>query len=314
VGSHAISVDVLQHLTSGVVAAADTATKGQIAGDNSKLASLQRSILSRLIDNELLAAAAVIEGVTASEGEIDAEETQLAQQAGGATQLRQQAIQNGISPSELRAALRGLVLSRKLTQAVVANEAVSPDQLRALYQQNIDQFDQVHLADILVPSKQLADAVVARARANPSSFATLVQRYSQDTTTKASGGDLGSVGRSRLPAFAAATFTAKPGSFVEAQGPAGWYVFHIVAHPHQSLAQATPQLRASILQNLSQQRLTALLDQVGHTLHVTVNPRYGIWSLKDRVVNAPPDDLSKPVATPSPAPTIPTGAGPPAGG
>jgi parvulin-like peptidyl-prolyl isomerase len=314
VGAHAISVDTLQRLTDGVVSAADASTKSQIAGDNDKLAQLQRSILSRLIDNTLLADAARIEGITVTEGEIDGEQAQLAQQAGGADQLRQQAILNGISPNELRAALRGLVISSKLTEAVVADVVVSPAQLAAAYQQNIDQFDQVHLADILVPTKAIADTVLAKARANPASFGSLVQQYSQDTSTKASGGDLGSVGASRLPDFARGTFTAKPGSFVEAQGPAGWYVFRVIAHPHQTLVQATPQLRSSILQNLSQQRLAALLDQVGRKLHVTVNPRYGTWSLKDRAVNAAPNTLSKPIPTPSPAPTIPTGTGPPPSG
>jgi parvulin-like peptidyl-prolyl isomerase len=221
---------------------------------------------------------------------------------------------SGIAPSDLRTALRSLVLGNKIAEAVVADVTVAPDQLQAAYQQNIDQFDQVHAAHILLTTKAQADSILQRVRANPKSFAALASQYSQDSTTRTSGGDLGQVGRSRLdPAFAKAVFGAKPGSYLEVQSSLGWHVVHVIAHPHESLTAATPQLRATILQTVSQQRVTDLLTRIARGLHISINPRYGKWSLKDRAVNAPPDDLSKPPATPTPAPTLPTGAGPPSG-
>jgi parvulin-like peptidyl-prolyl isomerase len=172
----------------------------------------------------------------------------------------------------------------------------------------------VHVAHILLTTKAQADAILARVRANPNSFAALAGQYSQDPSTRSAGGDLGQVGRSRLdPAFAQAVFAAKPGSYLEVKSSVGWHVVHVIAHPIESITAATTELRASILQNLSQQRVATLLDSIATQLHITVNPRYGKWSTKDRAVNAPPDDLSKPRATPTPAPTLPTGTGPPSG-
>src|SRR4051794_31297358 len=127
VGKDAISVDTLQKLTNRVLAAADDQTRPQIAGDAAARAKLQRSILSRLIDNELLDTAAKQLRLSVSEGEIDQEQAQLEQQAGGKPQLLQQAALSGIAPSELRTALRGLVLGSKIGNAVVADVAVSPD-------------------------------------------------------------------------------------------------------------------------------------------------------------------------------------------
>src|SRR4051795_5406230 len=80
VGSEAISVDTLQLLTNRVLAATDAQTRPQVAGDASALARLQRNILTRLIDNRLLAEAARTLGVAATEGEIDQEQAQLTQQ------------------------------------------------------------------------------------------------------------------------------------------------------------------------------------------------------------------------------------------
>jgi parvulin-like peptidyl-prolyl isomerase len=315
VGSTAISIDTLQTLTNRVLAATDAQTRPQVAGDDAALAKLQRSILSRLIDNTLLARAASKLAVTATEAEIDQEEAQLAQQAGGEQQLEQQAVLSGIPPSDLRTALRSLVIGNKIADAVVADVSVSPEQLQAAYRQNIDQFDQVHAAHILVSSEAEADAILTQVRKDPESFANLAAKYSQDTSTRASGGDLGQVGASRLdPSFARAVFAAKVGSYIVVHSQFGWHVVHIIAHPDESLAAATPQLRSSILQGLSQQRVADLLDGIAHGLGITVSPRYGEWSLKDRAVNPPPDDLSKPVATPTPAPTLPTGAGQPPSG
>jgi foldase protein PrsA len=315
VGQTAISVDTLQSLTNRVLAATDAQTRPQVAGDDAALARLQRNILTRLIDNRLIAEAARTLGVAATEGEIDQEQAQLAQQAGGDQQLQQQAVLSGIAPSELRTALRGLVLGNKIAEAVVADVTVSNEQLQAAYQQNIDQFDQVHAAHILVTTKAQADEILARVQANPKSFSSLAAQFSQDTSTRTSGGDLGTVGRSRLdPSFATPVFAAKVGSYIEVHSSFGWHVVHVIAHPHTSLAAATPQLRSTILQNLAQQRVAALLTRIGKRFDVSVSPRYGQWSLKDRAVNPPADDLSKPVATPTPAPTLPTGTGQPPSG
>src|SRR2546423_6842416 len=115
----------------------------EVAGTSDLLPRLHRLVRPRLIDNDLIQAAAATYVITATDGEIDAEQAQLEQQAGGAPQLLQQAVLSGIPPSELREALRGLVLSNKLSEAVVANETVTQEQLQAAYQQNIDQFDTV---------------------------------------------------------------------------------------------------------------------------------------------------------------------------
>src|SRR5947208_377098 len=139
VGKHAISVDSLQRMTNRVLAATDTQTRPQVAGDAASLARLQRNILTRLLDDDLLNTAARTLDIQVSATEIEQEHAQLAQQAGGESQLQQQAVLSGIAPSELPAALRSLVLGNKIAEAVVANVTVSPAQLQAAYQQNIDQ-------------------------------------------------------------------------------------------------------------------------------------------------------------------------------
>jgi parvulin-like peptidyl-prolyl isomerase len=303
VGPDSIGINAVQDQVTQVLAAADDQTTSTLTG---KEAELQRQVLTRLIDGLILEAAARSAGVAVTDGEIDAQQAVLLQQAGGEDQLRQQALQSGIAPRDLRSVVRQLTLNSKLAAAVVSDVTVSQSQLVAEYRKNIAEFDQVHAAHILVPGKALADRLLAQVRANPDSFADLAKQNSIDTNSKENGGDLGSNGKAAFdPTFGNAVFAAKPGSLILVKTSFGYHVVHIISHDTKSLAQATPQLRAAVLKTESDKRLGDLLTRVMRNLHISVNPRYGYWDVTNRAV-APPRDvdrLAKPEPTPTPAAT-----------
>lgn len=301
VGGSSISTDSLVAMVDRALA--DPQAKAQFGSDR---AAFTRQELTRLISAKVVDAAAKKYHVTASSAEVDAQIQQYAQQAGGEQALDQQAAANGIPAKDLPSFVRTIVLEQKIGDALVADVTADPKALKAAYQQNIDQFDQVHSAHILVKDKATADKILKEVRANPSSFAALAKQYSIDTSNKDKGGDLGFAGRSAfVKPFADAIFSAKPGSFVEVHSQFGWHVVHVIARRTVTLAQATPQLKRTVLKDQISSRLQAALTAEAKALKVKVNPRFGRWDAASGTVAA----VSPSGSVSSPAPSAPTGSG-----
>jgi parvulin-like peptidyl-prolyl isomerase len=193
-------------------------------------------------------------------------------------------------------------MQQKLGDALAANITVSDADLQAAYEKDIDKYDQVDSAHILVKTKAEADKILSQVRANPASFAALAAKDSLDTGSKTNGGELGLQGHSQfVKPFADAIFAAKPGTFVEVHSQFGWHVVHVIAHKTTSLSEVAPQLKASILgpqrQALVQKELSAVAGRIG----VHVNPRFGSWDAKAAKVVAPSDKggLSSPAPSSS---------------
>jgi parvulin-like peptidyl-prolyl isomerase len=292
VGDHRISTDTLQQTVDQALR--DPQAQAKLGTDR---AGFTRNELGRLINNDVIAAAAAAHGITVSNSEIDTQISQFAQQAGGEAQLEQSAAQNGIPATELHTFIRYYVLQQKLADKLVADVPVSSQELQAAYQQNIDQFDQVHSAHILVKDKKTADSILQQVKQNPGSFAALAAKYSQDTSNKNSGGDLGFAGRGQfVKPFSDAIFAAKPGSFIVVHSQFGWHVVHVIDRRTVSLAQATPQLKSQVLKSQRDAMLKKALADEAKKLGVHVNPRYGKWDGGTQTVVAvsSKDDISSP--------------------
>jgi foldase protein PrsA len=297
VGDDRISTDNLQHEVNRDLA--DPQAKAQLGSDR---AGFDRTALGRLINNLVITAAAAEHHITASEADVDQQLSQFAQQAGGTTQLQDQAAQSGIPRNELRSFTRFYVLEQKLGDRLVASVPVSRAQLQAAYQKNIDNYDQVHAAHILVKSKAQADSILAQVKQNPSSFAKLAAKFSTDTSNKDTGGDLGFAGRGQFVApFSDAIFAAKPDSFIEVHTQFGWHVVHVIEHRRQTLSQAAPELKTTILQDTHDKLLQQALADEAKKLGVHVNPRFGRWDFTrgEVVAVSTKDDVSSPSPSPS---------------
>ena len=281
VGGDRIPVTTLQQTVDRALK--DPAAQQQLGQDRP---GFVRSELSRLITNVVVARAASDKHVTVSDSDIDNELNALAQQTGGRQQLIQAASASGVPEQDLRNFVRYFVMQQKLGDALAANINVSDADLQAAYQKDIDKYDQVDSAHILVKTKAEADRILAQVRANPSSFAALAAKDSLDTGSKSNGGELGFQGHSQfVKPFADAIFAAKPGSFVEVQSQFGWHVIHVIAHKITPLSDVAPQLKAAILGPQRQALVQKELSAVANRLGVHVNPRYGRWDpASDKVV------------------------------
>jgi foldase protein PrsA len=273
VGEERITVDTLQEVVERGLA--DPQAEQTLGQDRS---AFQRQVLSRLVNREVLQAAAEREGVTVSDGDVDKQLQDFAAQAGGEEALEAQAAQNGISPEDLQPFLRDVVLEQALGDALTEDEDVPQEQLEGLYQQNIAQYDRVKSRHILVEDEAQARDLLAQVKADPSAFADLAAEFSIDTSNKDQGGDLGFQGKGQfVPEFEALLFSAEPGTYDVVQTQFGWHVVNVQEREQTSLEEATPELRRAALQEQRAEATGTLLRDVASDLGVEVNPRFGRW-------------------------------------
>jgi foldase protein PrsA len=282
VGEERIPVDTLQQVVERGLS--DPQAEQALGQDRG---AFQRQVLSRLVNREVLQAAAEREGVTVEDGDVAAQLEDFAAQAGGEQALEAQAAQNGISPKDLQPFLRDVVLEQALGDKLTEDEDVPPEQLEGLYKQNIAQYDRVRSRHILVADEAQARSILAQVREDPSKFADLAAEFSTDTSNKDQGGDLGLQGRGQfVPEFDALLFSAEPGTYDVVQTQFGWHVVNVQERETTSLAEATPELRRAALQEQRAQVTGALLREVASDLGVEVNPRFGRWDPETYSVEA----------------------------
>jgi parvulin-like peptidyl-prolyl isomerase len=306
VGEQRITVDTLQEVVERGLA--DPQAEESLGQDRS---AFQRQVLSRLVNREVLQAAAEREGVTVDDGDVDAQLADFADQAGGEEALEAQAAQNGIAPQDLQPFLRDVVLEQALGDELTKDEEVPQEQLQGLYQQNIAQYDRVRSRHILVEDEAQARSLLAQVREDPSRFADLAAEFSIDTSNKDQGGDLGSQGKGQfVPEFEALLFSAEPGTYDVVQTQFGWHVVNVLERETTSLQEATPELRRAALQEQRARATGELLRDVAGDLGITVNPRFGRWDPETGSIEAVEDPNGVTTSAPDDEEQEPTGEEP----
>jgi len=114
-------------------------------------------------------------------------------------------------------------------------------------------------ADDKAAAKKKAEEVAGEAKKNPTQFAELAKKYSQDPGSAGQGGDLGFFARdgSMVKPFEDAVFSAKQGEVV---GPVetdfGWHVIRVAA-VRPAKVQSFDEVKAQIEQDLKRQRASS---------------------------------------------------------
>jgi parvulin-like peptidyl-prolyl isomerase len=264
-------------------------------------ATFTRELLGHLISVDLINAAAKDHNVTVTSQDISAQQAAFVQQAGSLQALQQQAAAGGVTVAQLPGFIRYAALQQKLGTALVATLTATPAQLAAEYQKDIDQYDQLTIAQIAVKSKKLAHQILVKVRKNPAAFAALAKKYSLDTQSKANGGLVGPVGRSQVQKLLGAKVQAKPGTFVIARSSGDYVVIHIISRKVQPESTVTTQLKTALFSTQEQALLTKTIAAEAKKLGVHVSPRYGKWDSATDAVVAVPNPTVSSTATPSPS-------------
>jgi parvulin-like peptidyl-prolyl isomerase len=303
VGSRTVSTDTLSSTVTAALR--NPSFNSGVKGDR---AVATRDELSRLVTQLLIEEVASAHHVTVTQAQTNLESARLSQQVASqsGTNLQTYYENSGVPADQINGLVRTFAMLGQLSRTLVAGIPVPSTTLRRAYATDIGQFMQVHVAHILVHSKTLAESILARVRSHPSSFAALARRYSIDTGSAKRGGDLGTAApTSYVAPFAKAAETAPVGSYVLVHSQFGWHVVHVISRRvTETLAQATPTLKAQLLSSRGQALVGAALRSAGR--HVHINPRFGSWDNATLQVVAASPTTSKPSPTATP-PTVSVG-------
>jgi foldase protein PrsA len=277
-------------------------------------ADYQRQVLNRMVRAVLLEEAAEAEGVEVTQGQVDEQLAEFAEQAGGREALEEQAAAGGISPTDLPRFAREVVLELRLGDELTADEQVPQDQLQQLYDSNRGRFETVESRHILVAEEAQARDLLAQVQADPSRFAELAAEFSTDTSNAEDGGSLGRQGRGTfVPEFDEAVFTQPIGQPFVVQTQFGWHV--VVVDDRQSVpfAEAEEELRRQALSEQRGQAVQELLRTTAKRVGVDVNPRFGRWDAEAVEVAPVPEDDGLSSPAPQDGSVPPAGEAPPGG-
>jgi foldase protein PrsA len=292
VGDERITTEQLQEIVDRGLA--DPEAEQQFGADR---ADYQRQVLNRLVRALLLEEAAAETGVEVTQGDVDEQLAEFADQAGGREELEQQAAAGGISAEDLPRFAREVVLELELGDELTSDIEVPQEQLESVFEQGRSQFEQVRSRHILVEDEAQARDLLAQVQADPDRFAELAAEFSADTSNAEQGGELGLQGRGTfVTEFDDAVFSEPLNEPFLVQTQFGWHVVEAQERRTTTLAQATPDIRRSILGQERTSRVDELLRDTAERLGVEVNPRFGRWDAEAvQVAPVPEDDgLSSP--------------------
>ncbi|UJA21006.1 hypothetical protein HJD18_12825 [Thermoleophilia bacterium SCSIO 60948] len=235
------------------------------------------SILDELILTRWFEGEAAERDITVSESEIDDQlETTIEQQLGGQEEFDQFLKQQGFTEDEVRERIRLQILSQKIQEELVpAEPSVSEDELKAVYDENADQFTTPESRDvrlILTRDREEAEAALGELAddSSPEAFERVAKQYSTDEATRNSGGlREGVVEGQSDPELDEAIFSAPEGELV---GPIdtqqGYYVLQVEAIDAEqtvSFEEASPQLEQTLVSarrdQLTQQAVTEFFNK-----------------------------------------------------
>ena len=165
---------------------------------------------------------------------------------------------------QLEQTRRDLIIRTYLNEVMANNPAPTDSEAKVYYDAHVAEYKlpaTITLRHIQSKTQTESKKVLGLVKAPGADFAKLAQKYSADTLTKASGGNLGTVTREGMfgslgaqPALAESAFTIKEGKI---GGPykssKGWHVIKVET-VHQESTRPFEQVRPIIMRQLSSQR------------------------------------------------------------
>jgi len=197
---------------------------------------LKASIVTYLVQNELIKQQAAGMGVTVTQKQLDERVKQITQQVGGQKKLDELLKKQGVTMDQLTTQLEAQMLQEALRTKVGENAKVTEAQIKAYYNDpnNKQQFvvpDSVDARHVLVDTKAKAEKVQQLLAADNSdaNWNKVAKQYSTDPGSKDKGGSLGNFPKGRMvPEFDKVAFSIKPGTIsVPVKTQFGWHVIEV---------------------------------------------------------------------------------------
>jgi foldase protein PrsA len=210
------------------------------AEGSERLAQARRQVLEQMIDQELIRQAAEGMGVSIADSQLESSLQDIIDQSGGREEFDHSLQAMNTTYEDFRQMLLDQLLSEAVYSEVT--ESISSTA------------EQAHVRHILVTTRERAEEVLVRLQAGED-FAFLAGEYSEDISTRETGGDVGFFPRGVMPPeveeVAFSLETGEVSGIVESQ-----FGFHIV----QVLERGEREISVEVFENLRQQDFMQWLE------------------------------------------------------
>lgn len=266
VGSDPITKTDFNFLIAGAKAQAGAAKSTFPKAGTTEYKQLQDKAMAYLVQETELTQKAKDMGVEVSDADVDKQIKQIKQQyfKGNEKAFQAQLKQQGFTLRLLKIYQRGNLLSDKLYKKVTGEVKVTDADVTKYYDLNKAQYVKASTRDvrhILVSSKKKADDLELQLKGG-ASFASLAKKFSTDTQSAVNGGKLTIEKGKTVPEFDKEAFALKTNAIsppVHTQY--GWHIIQALSPVKPSATQPLTEVKATIRQNLLQQKQTAAFQK-----------------------------------------------------
>jgi len=231
---------------------------------------LKNQTVEYLVDRVIREKEAEVLGIEVTEQEVQERLAELKQQfyEGDEQKYQEELEAQGVTEEDVLADIRAQLLSRKIFDQVTGDVTVSDAEVRAYYDENVEQFttpESREVAHILVDAddKALADDLYQQLL-DGADFAELAKKYSTDTGSAEQGGKLTDVRGNFLPEFEEVAFSLETGEIGKpVKSQFGWHIITALEDTKPERVTPFEEVRDSIrAQLLDERRNAAMLDWV----------------------------------------------------
>lgn len=206
-----------------------------------RLEQARRQVLEQMIDQELIRQAAEEMGISISDEELDSSIADIIAQSGGEEEFNQSLQATGTTYDDFKQ----MLLDQLLSEAVYASVTESINSVA----------EQVHARHILLPTRERAEEVLARLQSGED-FAYLAREYSEDISSRETGGDMGFFPRGVMPPEVEdVAFSLEVGEVSQiVQSQFGFHVLQVLEREEREIA-------VEVFENLRQQTFMQWLQE-----------------------------------------------------
>jgi foldase protein PrsA len=210
-------------------------------------------------------------GIEVTEDEVNSQLASLKEQYfnGDDEKYQEELEKQGLTEQQLREQIESKLLSDKIYAAVTKKAGVTDAEIKAYYDENKAQYEQPEsrqVRHILVKNEALADEIHTKLE-NGGDFAQLAKKHSEDTASKAEGGEFEAFKGKTVAPFDKFVFAADTGDLSNPiKTEFGWHVIEVLGDVEPASVQPLDEVRETIESTLLQEKQnTALQDWVEET-------------------------------------------------
>lgn len=278
----------------------------------------EQTFLTLLIREAVLEGEAEERGIEVTPEEVNERIDAIKEEIGSEGQFQEALKEEGLALDQLEFQVRVQLLGEKLRAEVTEGVGASEEDLRAYYENNIDDYQEIRAQHILVDvskeslAQKLADQLQnAKPNEIDDLFASLAKKNSEDPSTADSGGDLGFAPASQYaPPFREAVADLEVGVVSDpVQTEFGWHVIRLTARRVTPFEEARAGIEETIGGEAVEKAWQEWLADAYEEADIRVNEEYGTLNPESQSVeNLTADDVpageAPDLGSPSPEPSL----------